>query len=101
ALVRMGIQNGEATRLVNEIRKRAFDDPTKLKTSVTLEDIYQERRFEFAWEVQTRQDMIRFGKFLDPIPGWKEATSETYLIFPIPTTALNANPSLTQNPGYN
>lgn len=100
ALVRMGVDNVEATRLVNEIRKRAFDDPSKLKTNVTLEDIYQERRFEFAWEGTTRQDMIRFGKFLDPIPGWKKATAEKYLIFPIPTTALDANPSLTQNPGY-
>src|SRR3546814_11873098 len=57
ALVRMGVNNVEATRLVNEIRKRAFDDPAKLKASVTLEDIYQERRFEFDWEVQTRKDM--------------------------------------------
>ncbi|TAL78800.1 MAG: RagB/SusD family nutrient uptake outer membrane protein, partial [Bacteroidetes bacterium] len=39
ALVRMGGDNVEATRLVNEIRKRAFTDPAKLKTSVTLDDI--------------------------------------------------------------
>ncbi len=100
ALVRAGINNAEATSLINELRKRAFDDPTKLKNSVTLEDVYQERRFELAWEVSTRQDQIRFGKFLDAIPGWKKVTSEKYLIFPIPTTAMDANPNLTQNPGY-
>ena len=70
-LVRLGQDNTEATRLVNEIRKRGFTDPAKLKTSVTLEDIYLERGFEFAWENCGRQDKIRFGKFLDPIPGWR------------------------------
>ena len=100
ALVRLGQDNAEATRLVNELRKRAFDSSAKLKTSVTLDDIYQERRFELAWEISSRQDMIRFGKFLDPILGWKGATAAKNLIFPIPQTAINANPGLQQNPGY-
>ncbi|WP_299578672.1 RagB/SusD family nutrient uptake outer membrane protein [uncultured Sunxiuqinia sp.] len=100
ALVRLGIENGEATRLVNELRKRAFDESSKLLGSVTLDDIYNERRFELAWEGFTRQDMIRFGKFLDPIEGWKGQTDEKYLLFPIPRTALDANENLSQNPGY-
>lgn len=100
ALLRAGGDIAEATRLVNVIRKRAFDDPTKLKTIVTLDDVYQERRFELAWENTSRQDMIRFGTFLNAIPGWKGVTSEQKLIFPIPRTAMDANPSLIQNPGY-
>jgi hypothetical protein len=101
ALARLGKDNDEATRLVNEIRKRAFDDPSKLKTSVTLDDIYQERRFELAWEIHSRQDMIRFGTFLDEIPEWKNADKDDHtLIFPIPQSARDANPNLTQNPGY-
>lgn len=101
ALVRLGQDNATATSLVNTIRARAFDDPSKLYTSVTLDDIYKERRFEFAWECMTRQDQIRFGKFLDPIPGWKPYASDPkYLLFPIPRTALEANDLLTQNPGY-
>ncbi len=101
ALVRSGGDNAEATRLVNEVRKRAFDDPAKLKSTVTLHDVYQERRYEFAWELQTRQDQIRFGTFLNPIPGWKSHVSDNkYLLFPIPTTAIDANPKLKQNPGY-
>ncbi len=100
ALVRLGQNNAEATRLVNELRKRAFDNPAKLKTAVNLDDIYQERRFELAWEITSRQDMIRFGKFLNPIPGWKPATAAKCLLFPIPQTAINANPGLQQNPGY-
>jgi starch-binding outer membrane protein, SusD/RagB family len=100
ALVRLGQDNQEATRLVNLLRRRAFDDEAKLKSSVTLEDVYQERRFELAWEITARQDMIRFGYFLDEIPGWKPQTSENRLLFPIPQSALDANPGLQQNPGY-
>jgi hypothetical protein len=101
ALVRAGQDNEEATRLVNEIRKRVFTDPSKLKTSVTLDDIYLERRWELAWEGWGRQDMIRFGTFLNAIPGWRSAALPEYrLLWPIPQTALDANPNLTQNPGY-
>ncbi|RIJ47355.1 RagB/SusD family nutrient uptake outer membrane protein [Maribellus luteus] len=100
ALVRLGKENDEATRLVNLIRGRAFDNASKLLSSTTLEDIYKERRFELAWESSARQDMIRFGTFLDEIPGWKGVTPEKCLLFPIPQTALDANPELDQNPGY-
>ncbi len=103
-LVRLGQDNPEATRLVNELRKRAFDPSlhaTKLKTSVTLDDIYKERRFELAWENWGRQDMIRFETFLNPIPGWRpNALPAERLLFPIPEEAMNANPKLKQNPGY-
>jgi starch-binding outer membrane protein, SusD/RagB family len=100
-LVRLGQDNAEATRLVNELRKRAFTDPDKLKTSVTIDDIYNERRFELAWENWGRQDMIRFGTFLNAIPDWRPvALPEFRKLFPIPQTALDANPNLTQNPGY-
>ena len=100
ALVRLEQDNAEATRLVNLIRARAFDSADKLLTSVTLDDIYQERRYELAWEISARQDMIRFGTFLNEIPGWKPETPEKCLLFPIPQTALDANPELEQNPGY-
>lgn len=101
ALVRNNADNTEATRLVNDIRKRAFDNPAKFKSSVTLDDIYKERRFELAWEITSRQDMIRFGTYLNAIPGWpRKATPEYRLLFPIPKTALDQNSNLVQNPGY-
>jgi hypothetical protein len=101
AIVRNGGSNGEATTLVNNIRGRAFADPAKLYSAVTLEDIYNERRFELAWEGLTRQDMIRYGKFLAARPPFKPWVSDPkYLLYAIPQAAIDANNKLIQNPGY-
>jgi len=52
------------------------------------------------WESYRRQDLIRFGKYLQ---AWQEKLADAgtkNLIFPIPSSQLAANPNLTQNPGY-
>jgi starch-binding outer membrane protein, SusD/RagB family len=100
ALVRKNGSSAEADALVNEIRSRAFGDPSKLLTGTTLVDIYKERRFELAWEGFGRQDQIRFGTFLNAIPDWKGETDAHCLLFPIPQQALSSNENLIQNPGY-
>jgi hypothetical protein len=101
ALVRGGGDNGEATDLVNQIRSRAFhNDPAKLLSDVTLDDIYKERRFELAWEGYTRQDMIRFGTFLLARDFKPFVSDPKYLLYPIPQQDLDANENLIQNPGY-
>jgi starch-binding outer membrane protein, SusD/RagB family len=117
ALVRRdGGNSATATDLVNAIRARAFPNmPSKLYSSVTLDNIMMERRFELAWEGYARQDKIRFGHFGDPIPGWKDYSDPVdvfdnpqwfpeghthYDLFPIPQQAITANPNLMQNPGY-
>jgi hypothetical protein len=100
ALVRLGQDNAEATRLVNVIRERGFGNNSKNYTAATLDDIYLERRLELAWENVSRQDMIRFGQFLKP-NLWRTKTSEAYrLLFPIPNAAMQSNNKLVQNPGY-
>lgn len=93
--------NGDATAtmLVNAVRKRAFD-PEKPITSVSLEDVRKERRYEFAWEMMSRQDNIRFGTFLNADPGWRGVSENKRLLFPIPKDAMDVNPGLTQNPDY-
>ena len=65
----------------------------------TLDGIYAERGRELWWEGWRRNDMIRFGKFLD-LRGLKPYVSATkYVLYPIPADAL-LNPNMKQNPGY-
>ncbi|RQP19950.1 RagB/SusD family nutrient uptake outer membrane protein [Parapedobacter defluvii] len=99
ALVRLG-RAGEALPLVNEIRQRAFGNTQHNYNVLTLEDVYRERRFELAYEFTERQDMIRFGTFLQP-KFMKPYVTESYRkLLPIPFTAWQKNNKLTQNPGY-
>lgn len=88
---------GEAKPLVDQVRQRAGLDP--LVAAPTLDDVYRERGLELNMEGHRRQDMIRFDTFLKP--RWFKGESEDHrALFPIPTGALDANPNLTQNPGY-
>lgn len=86
-----------ALSLINQLRANRTTSPALV--SVNLDDIYAERAREMAWEGWRRNDVIRFGKY-EASWGFK-TNSETYRrIFPIPTSALQLNPKLTQNPGY-
>lgn len=58
-----------------------------------------ERGRELYWESVRRTDLIRFGVYLKPW-GLKPTDDAKYLLFPIPTQALAANPNLKQNAGY-
>jgi hypothetical protein len=76
--------------------------------SITLNDIIDERGRELNLEGQRRTDLIRFGKFTGGAYLWPwkggvaggVAIPATYNLFPIPLAGLQANPNLTQNPGY-
>ncbi|MEP6713683.1 MAG: RagB/SusD family nutrient uptake outer membrane protein, partial [Ferruginibacter sp.] len=97
--IRLG-NTAAAAAFFNQVRKRAGLADI---ASPTLQDIYNERGFELVFEGHRRQDMIRFGTFLLPhgvAPNDVPATPAYRLIFPIPTSALNANTTLKQNPGY-
>ncbi len=96
-LLRSGGDVTLAANLVTQVRQRA--GLTALPGIPTLDNIYDERGFELSWEGHRRQDMIRFGKFLQA-HGLAPAADNHFLLFPIPTAALNTNPLLTQNPGY-
>ncbi|MFT4156104.1 RagB/SusD family nutrient uptake outer membrane protein [Parafilimonas sp.] len=86
-----------ALSLVNEIRDNR--STSSQWTSVSLEELYEERCRELDWECVHRTDMIRFGKFED-IYGFKTNTDTYRRLFPIPTTALTTNSLLVQNTGY-
>ena len=95
-LVRLN-KASDATPFVNQVRQRAGLDA--LGASPSLQDVYTERSLELNWEGHRRQDMIRFGTFLLP-NEFRGASPEFRKLFPIPTSALNANPGLIQNEGY-
>jgi starch-binding outer membrane protein, SusD/RagB family len=98
AILRGGTDpNGQtAVALVNLVRARAGLAPL---ASVTLDQLLDERGREMYWESWRRQDLIRFGKFLN---AWQEKAQSgpERLLFPIPARSLAANPNLEQNPGY-
>lgn len=98
-----GAVSSATLQLVNDIRRRAFNDDSHAYTvgTLTLDELYKERGRELSWEGFRRTDMIRFGHWEDAF-GFKPANpGETYKrIFPIPGPAMSANPNLAQNPGY-
>lgn len=92
ALARKGSFN-LALPIVNRIRKRS--NATEW-TSLTLDNILEERGRELAFEMTRRRDLIRFGKFTQPWE-FKAASDASRNLYPIPQAALNANPKLKPN----
>lgn len=85
-----------ALTAINQIRKRAN---VSEYTTLTLDNIFDERGFEMFAEASRRSDMIRFGKW--NLPWWEKQASQPFrALFPIPQNQINANPALKQNPGY-
>ena len=95
ALMRKG-DNAGALDLVNELR--AVRGPSAL-TSINETSLLAERGHELYVEGWRRNDLVRFGKFLEPWSD-KEASDPKYLLFPFPSSQIVANPNLKQNPGY-
>ena len=90
-----------------EVRKRAglTDRSTieGLTQAQMREKIIHERRIELAFEGHRWFDMIRYKdnyalNFLHSIG--KTSASSKHLLLPIPQQEIEANPMLTQNPGY-
>jgi hypothetical protein len=92
---------------------------TNLSQSATKTAILNERRLELAFEGQRWDDLVRSGTAISTmtslnenaytcvvnLPGnpvkmdYSHVTSQ-HLILPIPQLEIDANPNLTQNPGY-
>ncbi len=93
----------EALNIVNFIRsKRKAPTITVNSIDDMINKIYVERGLELYWEGHRRQDMIRFGTFLEPKTEKTEKSPERAKWLPIPQTAIDGTPGgvLTQNEGY-
>jgi starch-binding outer membrane protein, SusD/RagB family len=85
-----------ALQFVNQVRERANVAPL---TALDPDILLAERGRELFAEGHRRSDLIRFGKYNDA--WWEKAQSAPFRnLFPIPENQLQANPNLTQNPGY-
>ncbi|ANH81221.1 hypothetical protein A8C56_09705 [Niabella ginsenosidivorans] len=96
-----------AANLINEVRKRYFaggNDPNPA-TAGNLDEyrFLDEWLIEFIGEGRRRTDLVRWNKFTTE--AWwdhpADGPGKEYLNrFPVPASAINANPKLEQNPGY-
>jgi starch-binding outer membrane protein, SusD/RagB family len=98
-------QDGLARTDLNALRARTQPVAPPL-AAVSDSVILRERLFELFGEEKRRQDLIRFGQYTNRtdaasgIIGGKVASHDYDVLFPIPQNQIDANPKLTQNPGY-
>ncbi|MDR1102280.1 MAG: RagB/SusD family nutrient uptake outer membrane protein [Tannerella sp.] len=68
ALVQLGKDNAEATRLVNQIRQRAWDGSTGHNlASVTLKDVQDEWEYEFQYEQHRWLNLTRWKNLIGTV----------------------------------
>lgn len=99
-------QTAQAEGPLNQVRERAglADISTGLSQDAFRQAVLHERRMELAFEGQRWFDLIRVDhgqyavSFLHSIGKTNFITK--FLLLPIPQEEMDANPNLTQNPGY-
>lgn len=103
-----GGSDAQALQYVNLLRERAYGNHNGDVTSLTLDDILNERSRELYWEGFRRTDLIRYGKFTGDnyLWAWKggvkagKGVENFRALYPIPSADIIANPNLVQNQGY-
>ncbi|CAC9976675.1 RagB/SusD family nutrient uptake outer membrane protein [Flavobacterium sp. WLB] len=98
---RGAIDDAKARTYLNLVRARAFGDNNHNVTAsgAALTDfIWAERRVELFGEGHRFFDLVRTGKAVGTIPGFKANKNE---LFPLPIEEIQfANGNWSQNPGY-
>ena len=93
-----GSYGSTALDIVNSLRTHPSRGASAL-SALSLDVLIDERGRELYGESWRRQDLIRFGKFLQARKD-KPQSAPKYLIFPVPQTQVDVNANITQNPGY-
>ncbi len=99
-------QTAAAEPFLNRVRNRAGlgNITSGLSVDGFRNAVLHERRMELAFEGQRWFDLIRVnnGKYgLDFLHSIGKVNASTkHLLYPIPQSEIDANPNLTQNPGY-
>jgi hypothetical protein len=90
---------GEAEDMLNELRVRTGLGPVG---AITLQSIWQERRWEMAMEHDRWFDLVRTGQAAAAMAAdGKTFITGTHEVFPIPTPQITASGGrLSQNNGY-
>ncbi|HRF19497.1 MAG TPA: RagB/SusD family nutrient uptake outer membrane protein, partial [Chitinophagaceae bacterium] len=95
-----GAQNqADARTWVNMVRTRAGLPNIAFVSQAQFRDaVKQERRAEFAMEFERFFDLVRWGDALSVLGPLGYQNKHRF--YPIPTSALNSNPNLVQNPEW-
>jgi hypothetical protein len=91
--------DAKALNYLNQVRARAYGNNSQASSSTggTLtQEIWDERRLEFAMEGHRFFDLVRTGEASTKISGFVSGKHE---VFPIPQTEIDIS-GLTQNAGY-
>jgi hypothetical protein len=67
ALVQLGKDNGEATKLINQIRSRAYGNTSHNIASVTLKDVQDEWEYEFQYEQHRWLNLTRWKNLISTV----------------------------------
>ncbi|MBQ7421743.1 MAG: starch-binding outer membrane lipoprotein SusD [Prevotella sp.] len=105
AYYRLGTNDAQAIKDVNELRLRAHATPI---TSIDLDILVNEWGREFYMEGRRRSDLVRFGLFTSSKYIWDfkggvatgTSVDKRFNVYPIPANDISNNPNMTQNPGY-
>lgn len=104
----------QAEQIVNQVRSRvslpALPPSAKASKESMLNAVLKERRLELAFEGQRWYDLVRNRKVEEVMNSLnsrdsgrlpvRRAYTESSYLFPIPSTAIDLNTNLIQNPGY-
>lgn len=92
-----GLSGYDAITAVNKVRERVKLTPL---ATVTMQDVWDERRAELALEEDRYFDLIRTGQAATALAS-KGFNPAKHNLFPIPAQQRQLNTNLTQNPNYN